>query len=119
MYRPMEEYENNNWCGGICDENYPGYAVDYKGDKYPCIRYMSSSLNNRQKPLKIGNIFNDILTQEDKDNIELLSNITRRSQSTDKCFYCPIAKGCAWCSGYNYEEFGTPNQRATYTCEMH
>ena len=27
--------------------------------------------------------------------------------------------GCAWCSAYNYEEFGTPNKRATYICDMH
>jgi uncharacterized protein len=49
----------------------------------------------------------------------MLCNITRRSQSTDECYYCPIGAGCAWCSGYNYEEFGTPNKRATYICIMH
>jgi hypothetical protein len=48
-----------------------------------------------------------------------LSNITRRTCSTDECFNCPIAAGCAWCSGYNYEEFGTPKSRATYICIMH
>ena len=119
LYRPMGEDENTNWCGGICSDNYPGFAIDYKGNKYPCIRYMSSSLNNKQPPLNIGNIYTDILNEEEQQHITLLSNITRRSQSTDKCFYCPIAKGCAWCSGYNYEQFGTPNKRATYTCEMH
>ena len=49
----------------------------------------------------------------------MLSNITRRSQSTDECFYCPVGSGCSWCSAYNYEEFGTPNKRATYICIMH
>jgi hypothetical protein len=48
-----------------------------------------------------------------------MSCITRRSQSTDECFNCPIASGCGWCSAYNYELYGTPNKRATYICGMH
>ena len=48
-----------------------------------------------------------------------MSCISRRSQSTDECFYCPIATGCGWCSAYNYQVFGTCNKRATYVCEMH
>ena len=45
--------------------------------------------------------------------------ITRRSQSSDECFNCPIAAGCGWCSAYNYEYYGTPNMRTTFTCCMH
>lgn len=114
---PMPESDDRNWCGGV---NMNMIAFDYKGDIFPCIRYMQSSLNNRQKPIKVGNIYSGELTnEEERNNLELISNITRRSQSTDKCFNCPIATGCSWCSGYNYEEFGTPNKRATYICEMH
>jgi len=112
---PMSEDENNNWCGGT---DLKTLAIDYKGKIYPCIRYMESSLNGRQTGLSIGTIFNKS-TQEEKENLQLVSNITRRSQSTDECFYCSIAKGCSWCSGYNYEEFGTPNKRVTYICCMH
>ena len=54
-----------------------------------------------------------------KNNINLISNITRKSQSTEECFNCPIAAGCSWCSAYNYEQFGTPNKRATNICCMH
>ena len=53
------------------------------------------------------------------DCIHCLKNIDRRTQSTDECFYCPIGEGCSWCSAYNFQEFGTPNKRATYICEMH
>lgn len=68
----------------------------------------------------MGNIHTGYLSNaEEKENLDLISNITRRSQSTDECFYCPIAAGCAWCSAYNYEEFGTPNKRAIYICCMH
>ena len=111
------ENDNQNWCGGTDTK---GAAFDYHGDIYPCLRYMESSLNGKQKPLILGNInTGSLVTKEEKENYNLLSNITRRSQSTDECFYCPIGAGCAWCSGFNYEEFGTPNKRATYICCMH
>lgn len=117
FYQPMEERENENWCGGTSSQN---IAIDADGIFYPCIRYMRSSLNGRQEPIAVGDIergFNN--TEEHKANNAMLDSVTRRSQSTDKCFYCPIARGCAWCSAYNYEEFGTPNKRATYICDMH
>ena len=113
----LDESYNDNWCGGV---DLKMIAFDYNGDIYPCLRYMSSSLNNNQKALVVGNISHDLcFNEEEKNNFNLVTDITRRSQSTDKCFYCPIARGCAWCSGYNYEQFGTPNKRATYICCMH
>lgn len=115
--KPMDENNNDNWCGGVANTN---LALDYKGDFYTCIRYMESSLNGKQKPLILGNIETGYLgTPEQIENNNLLSNITRRSQSTDECFYCPIADGCAWCSAFNYEDQGTPNKRTTYICCMH
>lgn len=117
LFTPLNENDNINWCGGIADHS---LSINYKGKFYPCIRYMGSSLNNKQKELNIGNIYTGYLSnEEEKENYIQLLNITRRSQSTDKCFYCPIAKGCAWCSAFNYEEFGTVNKRATYICKMH
>ncbi|MGN0734109.1 MAG: radical SAM peptide maturase, CXXX-repeat target family [Emergencia sp.] len=111
-YTPMMEDDNNNWCGGT------GFMLscDPDGYYYPCIRYMESSLGDDQKPLRLGHVDTGIC---EKETIKCLSCITRRSQSTDECFYCPIAKGCAWCSAYNYQVFGTVNKRATYICEMH
>jgi radical SAM protein with 4Fe4S-binding SPASM domain len=95
-------------------------AMDYKGDIYPCLRYMESSLGNKVPPFTIGNLEDGInCKKEHCDRVNCLSCITRRSQSTDKCFNCPISSGCAWCSAYNYEVFGTPNKRATFICCMH
>ena len=114
--KPQPESDNNNWCGGT------GLmiAIDYKGDIYPCLRYMESSLNNKVPAYIIGNLECGINREEEhKQRIECLSCITRRSQSTDECFNCPISSGCAWCSAYNYEMFGTPNKRATFICDMH
>lgn len=117
-FEPMLESDNANWCGGTTQGGH--IAVNHTGKLYPCIRYMDSSLNNKQKSIWIGEVKKGILTtEEEKENYKKISNITRRSQSTDECFYCPIATGCGWCSAYNYEEFGTVNKRATYICVMH
>ena len=113
--QPLSEEHNENWCGGTGDM----LAFDTEGLAYPCIRYMSSSLNNEQLPLVIGSVNGLQVTDLEKDNFNMLNNITRRTQSTDECYYCPIARGCAWCSGWNYQKFGTPNKRCTNICIMH
>ena len=110
-FEPMDEEDNQNWCGG----NGLMLACDPEGILYPCLRYMPSSLGENQKPLTCGHVDTSIDTQVLDD----MQQITRRSQSTDECFYCPIAKGCSWCSAYNYEVFGTVNKRATFICPMH
>jgi uncharacterized protein len=109
---PMPEEDNKNWCGGT------GLmlAVDWRGDLYPCLRYMASSLGGKREPYAIGDIERGVCNRE---RLDCLAKITRRSQSTDECFHCPIASGCSWCSAYNYECFGTPDKRATYICVMH
>lgn len=117
LFVPMAEDDNNNFCGGTGNQI---ISIDYLGNMYPCIRFMESSLNQSQSPLIIGDIFNGYLsTNKYKDNYNKILNITRRSQSSDECFYCPIAKGCGWCSALNYEIFGTLNKRTTYICDMH
>ena len=103
-------------CGGTGSM----LSCDPDGYLYPCIRYMESSLGCDQKPIRIGHVDTGIGQEEEYSNwINCLDCITRRSQSTDDCFYCPIAKGCSWCSAYNYQETGTPNKRVTYICDMH
>lgn len=117
-FSPMNEDDNENWCGGTTQGGH--ISVNYTGKLFPCIRYMDSSLNGKQEPIWIGEVGKGILvTDKEKENYEKINNITRRSQSTDECFYCPVAKGCGWCSAYNYEETGTVNKRLTYICIMH
>jgi radical SAM peptide maturase (CXXX-repeat target family) len=116
-YHPKLPTDNNNWCGGVEDHM---LSVDYKGDFYPCIRYMESSLNNNQIPIKTGNIIHGLYyTDEEKQWKTELTNVTRQIQSTDECFNCPIAEGCGWCSAYNYEVYGTVKKRATFICPTH
>ena len=112
-YRPMLTSENQNWCGG--DGNM--LAFDPDGTAYPCLRYMESSLGGSQPPLIVGNVENGIYNTPETIKIKNeLNCITRRSQSTDECFHCPIATGCAWCSAWNYQETGSANKRSTNIC---
>ena len=115
-FKPMSEDDLTNWCGGTGEM----LAVDYKGQVYPCLRYMENSLAGTQVPYIIGNI-NDGLgkLKLHKQRLSVLKKIDRRTQSSDECFDCPIAKGCSWCSAYNYQIHGTPDKRVTYICIMH
>ena len=113
-FRPSTE--NGNWCGGTGNM----LSLDPDGFLYPCIRYMDSSLGGEQPAYFIGHVDTGIAqTEEEMQKVKCLNCITRRSQSTDECFYCPIATGCAWCSGYNYQVNGTPDSRVTYICDLH
>lgn len=113
---PMDPSDDRNYCGGVGGM----LAIDWQGNIYPCIRYMPNALNGKQEPYVIGNVKEGIMqTHETIDKVDCLKCITRKSQSTDECFDCPIASGCAWCSGYNYEYFGDANKRTTFICDLH
>lgn len=113
---PMSARDNRNWCGGtglmLC--------VNPDGNFYPCLRYTESSVGTAVEPYIIGNVEHGIAKSSTEiEKIKCLSCITRESQSTEECFNCSIASGCAWCSGYNYQLYGTPDKRATFICPMH
>lgn len=111
----QKNISDKNFCGG--DGNM--LAVDYKGDLYPCLRYMESSIGQNQSPYIIGNVNDGIgYDQQTKDMIAGL-DVTYQSQSPQKCLDCPVSSECGWCSALNYQEFGTINKRTTYTCLMH
>ena len=116
FFRPKDPKDVQNWCGGTGDM----LSVDYTGNIYPCIRYMPNSLGPDIPPLTIGHVDHGLLgTKGEQDCAQCLQRIDRRTQSTDQCFSCPIGEGCAWCSAYNYQVFGTADKRATFICPMH
>ena len=84
------------------------------------MRYTHFNLNDKQPEIRIGSL-REGLAQKPKHRAIMaeLDSITRQSQSEQKCLDCPIARGCSWCSAYNYEVYGTPNKRATFICPMH
>jgi radical SAM peptide maturase (CXXX-repeat target family) len=113
---PLTENDNQNYCGSTgCM-----LACDPDGVICPCIRFMKSSLGDEIGDFSLGTTKDGIGNlEEHKKNIEILDSITRHSQSTDECWNCPIARGCGWCTAYNYQETGTPDKRCTYICWMH
>lgn len=112
---PLLSTENNNWCGGTGAM----LAFDPDGIAYPCIRYMPTSLGTDQPSICVGNVEGVYNTESTIQLKKQLDAVTRRSQSTDECFNCHIASGCAWCSGWNYQETGSYNKRSTNICWMH
>ena len=113
---PIPPEDNNSYCGGT------GAMLSFTADGgiQPCLRYCAFNLNGKRPELRIGTVQDGLLnTDEQKRVFADLKSITRRSQSTDECFYCPIASGCAYCSAHNYEEYGTANRRTTAIYPMH
>lgn len=117
FFHPKAEDDIQNWCGG----NGSMIAVDYKGDIYPCLRYMESSLGCDVPPIIIGNVDTGIMQDATcKACVAKLKSVNRKTQSNDECFNCLIAEGCSWCQAYNYQASGGDiNHRATYICVMH
>lgn len=110
---PLPETDDSNWCGG----DGKMLAVGTDGRLYPCLRYMDYCFSTKgRKPLCIGDVDNGI--NDNDPQIAELKSITRRSQSTDECWSCPVAKGCNWCSALNYDIYGTANKRTTFHCIM-
>lgn len=112
--------EDRNWCGG----NGKMLAIAPDGRCFPCIRFMKYSLstpNRKEQP--IGDIWNGLESKDENKWLNELKQITMTSQcqykDNKKCLTCPISKGCALCTGYNYDKFGDPNHKATFICEMH
>ena len=114
--QPLDAAETQNWCGGTGKM----LSFDVDGAILPCLRYSAMSLGGDRPPLVVGHVDTGIgATREQRDTIDMLEAITRQSQSSEECLECPIASGCAWCSAYNYEVYGTPDKRATFICCMH
>lgn len=116
---PLPESDTGNWCGG----SGAMLAIGTDGSLYPCIRFMKYSLSNKERPeFLIGSAekgVDDTTGPRCNKFIKELWGITRQSQSSQECLNCPVGRGCAWCTGYNYDVFGTPNKRAVFICKLH
>lgn len=100
-----------------CGANWNMLALDYKGDLFPCLRFMNSSLNNEQPEYIIGNIYHGIgYTDEEKRKLQLLKNATIKNCSSETCINCEYSNGCGHCLGFDYQTNGESFKRATYFC---
>ena len=114
--KPQPETDNQNYCGStgcmLC--------CDPEGVIAPCVRFLKSSLGEELGDFALGHVCSGLGKEEcHKCNICTLDSITRKSQSTDECWNCPISMGCGWCTALNYQDLGTPNARCTYICDTH
>ena len=110
--KPMDPiHQNNNWCGAG-----RMLSIDAHGNFYPCTRFAQYSLRDK-KAIIIGNVETGINT----DLLRPFITLDRFSQSSSECFKCPVASGCAWCQGENYDAAKTSTiyQRSTAICKMH
>lgn len=109
--------DNQNYCGGTGKM----LAFSPDGKAYPCIRYAPISIGKEKADeVCIGDCNNGLYQNEKQIKIKNdLDSITRISQSPQKCLDCKISTGCGWCSGYNYECYGTANCRSTNICYAH
>lgn len=115
-YQPMDPEDDKNFCGGLGNM----IAINPSGKIYPCIRYMESSLGTEVPEVIIGDVCTGIMKNDKYAAlVNEMKSCTRKSQSTEECFYCPIASGCAWCSGYAYQYYKSFGKRTTFICDTH
>ena len=108
--------EIKNWCGS----NNSMIAINYKGELFPCIRFMDSSLNFDQPSFVIGSIENGIgNTEKEKNNLKKLKNLSKNLIFPEECLNCSFDKGCSWCCAYSYQKIGNINEKTTFICDMH
>lgn len=106
-----EENQEKNYCGAG-----KMIAVDCDGNFYPCIRFLDFSMSNKK-----GRTIGDIRKGIDKNKLRPFVSLTAKHISKKECLDCEIASGCAWCTGFNYDDAknDTIFERATYNCKMH
>ena len=74
----------------------------------------------KAKTVRIGSVCDGLYVTDEQKRVKAdLDAITRTTQSPKECLECPVSAGCGWCSGMNYEVFGTANKRTTSICWAH
>jgi radical SAM peptide maturase (CXXX-repeat target family) len=97
---------SKSWCG--CGNSM--MAIDYKGNLYPCLRFLTLS---KKEPYIIGDIYNGI------NSDRLLPFRYCHNLRTEKCKNCNHKLGCGWCTAFNYDETDSLFERVDYMCKMH
>lgn len=115
-YVPLTEEHNECYCGG----NGKMLAIDYKGDLYPCVRYMESCLDDDTPAVIIGNVYTGFMKNKSEiDIVKKIQALNRKNYSPEECYNCPINGGCANCIACDYMYNKDFTVRTTFSCEMH
>jgi uncharacterized protein len=105
-----KQLTNNNWCGSG-----KMLHISTDGKLYPCTRFAPYSMQYRKDGFDVGDINNGY----NYEKLEAFLNLTMVDQSSPECIDCDFDSGCAWCTGWNYDRFGSIFKRATFICKMH
>ena len=109
----MDKYSDSSSCGGDGSM----LAIRPNGQLYPCIRYMPTSVGDNVEDLCIGSVQDGFIGREENSSVlTMMDKITRRSQTNDICFECPLSNDCAACLALGHTVFGTPNKRCSFIC---
>lgn len=74
----------------------------------------------KSEKVRFGSVYDGLyVTDAQRQAKAELDAITLTSQSSQECLECPVSAGCGWCSGLNYEMYGTANKRFTGICWAH
>ena len=112
---PMGRESDGNFCGAAGSM----ISVRPNGQLYPCIRFMPSSLSDDRKDYCMGTVKEGMIGRDQNSEVlQELDSLTRRSQSNDICYECPIANVCANCSSMGLVVFNNVNKKTTFTCIM-
>lgn len=100
-----------NWCN--CGEN--NFEIDYRGNLYPCVRFLPFALHKDDR--SVGNVETGV----DFNKLRPFEVLNISNQSSQECLECPIASGCGWCVGNNYNknEYNSIFVREMAICKMH
>lgn len=108
-------YNKEDLCNTSCGAG-KMLALSPNGNLYPCVRYYDYSLNYKEGYV-IGNVDEGV----DFEKVRVFLLAMYKYQCDEECIKCPIASGCAFCQGFNYDEADTDTnfQKAKYICKMH
>lgn len=110
-YSNSDSINKFNYCGSG-----NMLAIDSRGDYFPCVRFLDSAVNGKMGR-RIGNMEDGL----NYDAIRAFQVLSTYDQSSLECLNCDVSSGCAWCTGFNYDDSdeNTIFQRKTYLCKMH
>lgn len=107
---------DSNKCGGSGSM----LSLRPNGEFYPCIRYMPSSIGCNVESVSLGTLQDGMIGREENSKVLYkMDRNTRRAQSNDLCFECPIGNNCPGCIALGYQTFGVLNKATTFHCIIH
>lgn len=111
----LSKESDSNFCGASGSM----LSIRPNGEFYPCIRYMPSSVGNDIESVCMGTLKDGFVgREEDSKIIYKLDRMTRRAQTNDICFDCPIGNDCAGCSANGYQTYGVLDKKTMFHCVM-